>query len=201
MKYAILFFFLGLNELVTAQINYSDSLIQIRREKEEHLLDTAGHVLNQEDLTHFKSLHYFHIDTNYIVQAIWKKDVGKRFKMPTSTDRMPVYRRYGYVYFEIENKACTLTVYQNMKLKKKKEFKNYFFIPFRDETSGIHTYGGGRYLDVSIFENQAILKIDFNLSYNPYCAYSHRYSCPIPPSENTLKIPIISGEKTPIYYE
>lgn len=200
MKYAfiaIIFLpFLGFG-----QSNYRDSLIQARREKEENLLDSAKGTLTKEDLEHFKSLHYFHIDTNYIIQAQFVKNIGKRFKMPTSTEREPIYRRYGYLYFEIENKACTLTVYQNMELRKKKEYKNYFFVPFKDLTSGIYTYGGGRYLDFYLSEKQTIATIDFNLSYNPYCAYSHRYSCPIPPAENNLNISIISGEKTPIYWE
>ena len=85
-------------------------------------------------------------------------------------------------------------------MSKRKGFKDYLFLPFLDATNGIETYGGGRYLDVYIFENQTNIKIDFNLSYNPYCAYSHRYSCPIPPHENTLTVEINAGEKTPIYH-
>ncbi|MDG1428784.1 MAG: DUF1684 domain-containing protein, partial [Crocinitomicaceae bacterium] len=71
------------------------------------------------------------------------------------------------------------------------------FIPFRDKTSRHETYGGGRYLDVQI-PDRDMMHLDFNLAYNPYCAYSHRYSCPIPPEENTLNVSILAGEKTPL---
>ena len=84
-----------------------------------------------------------------------------------------------------------------MALRKEEGFEDYLFIPFRDGTSRIETYGGGRYLDVRIPDGKELL-IDFNLAYNPYCAYSHRYSCPIPPVVNTLDVKIIAGEKTPI---
>lgn len=117
--------------------------------------------------------------------------------LESSTERTPIYRRYGYIYFELNGKKCRLTAYQNMELIKKEEYKNYLFIPFRDGTSGVESYGGGRYLDVTIPENETIT-IDFNLAYNPYCAYSYRYSCPVPPEENTLKIRIEAGEKIPL---
>ena len=117
--------------------------------------------------------------------------------MPTSTDRTPIYRRYGYVDFLIDSISLKLTVYQNIDLLKRdrKKFKNYLFIPFKDKTTRNETYGGGRFLDFEIPENENA-SLDFNLAYNPYCAYSHRYSCPIPPEENTLQIEIKAGEKT-----
>jgi uncharacterized protein (DUF1684 family) len=86
-----------------------------------------------------------------------------------------------------------------MALRRQKEYKNYLFIPFRDASSNHETYGGGRYLDLQIPDgNKTIL--DLNTVYNPYCVYSHRYSCPIPPAENTLKLSILAGEKVPVGY-
>lgn len=67
------------------------------------------------------------------------------------------------------------------------------FIPFRDATSGTQTYGSGRYLEATLHNNT--VKLDFNKAYNPYCAYSDGWSCPIPPLENWLKISIEAGEK------
>lgn len=68
------------------------------------------------------------------------------------------------------------------------------FIPFRDQTSGQETYGSGRYIDLA--ENTSgIYTLDFNRAYNPYCAYNDTYSCPLPPAENTLAVPIRAGEK------
>ena len=73
------------------------------------------------------------------------------------------------------------------------------FIPFRDATCQSESYGGGRYIDTETPKGKT-LRIDFNKAYNPYCAYSIRYSCPIPPEENTLKIAIPAGEKVPVGY-
>lgn len=179
-----------------AQVLSEQEVLAKRDEHFAELTDTSLHVLNKEEIEHFRGLSYFPFDTSYQLNVLFVKDIGKKFKMPTSTDRLPVYRRFGYIYFEIENVPCTLEVYQNMALRKNKEYKDYLFVPYRDLTSGKESYGGGRYLDVHIPEGNSLL-LDFNLSYNPYCAYSHRYSCPIPPDVNTLKVAIEAGEKTP----
>lgn len=182
-----------------SQDKYFDSILSLRENHMSTTLDTNSGVLNTEDLTHLYGLFYFPISTEFKVEAQWVKDKGRRFKMPTSTDRTPVYKRHGYIFFKIKDSKYSLTVYRNMELKKMKKYKNYYFIPFRDETSGINSYGGGRYLDISLYGKKKFIMIDFNLAYNPYCAYSHRYSCPIPPEENTIKVEINAGEKTPSY--
>jgi uncharacterized protein (DUF1684 family) len=99
----------------------------------------------------------------------------------------------------IDSVPCRLAVYQNIDLLKRdrKKFKNYLFIPYKDKTTRNETYGGGRFLDFEIPKNATVI-LDFNLAYNPYCAYSHRYSCPIPPEENTLNVKIEAGEMTPL---
>jgi uncharacterized protein len=71
-----------------------------------------------------------------------------------------------------------------------------FFVPFMDATSGTETYAAGRYIEAELDANGNIM-IDFNEAYNPYCAYSPRWSCPIPPVENRLKVPLRAGEKSP----
>ncbi len=197
----ILLLFIIVSSLSFGQDNYIDSLQQERKTKQEHLQDAEEGILTSADLKDFKSVDYFDVDMNFRVKATWEKDKGKKFKMPTSTEREPFYRRFGYISFFVNGQECKLTVYQNIELRKKKGFKNYFFIPFRDETSGITTYGGGRYIDTYIYKKDTVLEIDFNQCYNPYCAYSHRYSCPIPPSENTLEVDINAGEKTPVYHQ
>lgn len=196
---AILLLLIFISSVGFGQDKYIDSFRQERKIKQEHLQDAEGGVLTPADLKDFKSVDYFDVDTNFRIKATWTIDKGKKFKMPTSTEREPIYRRFGYITFSINSLEYRLTVYQNMELRKKKGFKNYFFIPFRDETSGITTYGGGRYIDTYIHKKDTVLEIDFNQCYNPYCAYSHRYSCPIPPSENTLEVEVNAGEKTPIY--
>jgi len=199
MMKAILFLitlFVGID--VQSQ-TYEDSIIESRVIHMGELIDTATHILNQDEIDHFGGLAYFDVDSTYRITATFTKSVGKKFKMPTSTDRAPIYRRYGYVDFVIDGKTQRLSVYQNMALIKQKEYKNYLFIPFRDSTCGNESYGGGRYLDVEIPAGNIII-LDLNKIYNPYCVYSHRYSCPIPPAENTLTIPIRAGEKVPVGY-
>ena len=94
----------------------------------------------------------------------------------------------------MENKKIVLNIYQNIEYSKIDEFKNDLFLPFTDFTSGDGSYGGGRYIDLKIPENDLIV-IDFNKSYNPYCAYSQRFSCPIPPEENDVSLRIEAGIK------
>ena len=70
------------------------------------------------------------------------------------------------------------------------------FVPFRDATSGSGSYGAGRYLDLEP-EDDGTYALDFNLAYNPWCAYAPQYSCPLPPRENWLTFAINAGEKDP----
>lgn len=98
---------------------------------------------------------------------------------------MPVYVKYGDLYFSINGKDFKLNVFQNQELISDPEYYNYLFLPFTDLTNGETTYSGGRYLDLRIPEGDSIL-LDFNKAYNPFCAYSCDYSCPIVPAENDL---------------
>ena len=95
-----------------------------------------------------------------------------------------------------------MNVYQADKsvLEKFPEYADLLFVPFKDATNGAETYGGGRYIDVKTPKGNKVI-LDFNLAYNPSCAYgSDRYSCPIPPKKNFLKIPIKAGEKNFEYF-
>jgi uncharacterized protein (DUF1684 family) len=177
--------------------SYKDSLVSLRVKYTAELLDTSSKILNQFEINDLVGLAFFDIDTNYRIIGKFKKKIGKKFEMPTSTDRKPIYRAYGTVEFQLKELQFTLTIYQNCALKKQKEYKKYLFLPLRDETSGQESYGGGRFLDLSIPDNDSII-LDFNRLYNPYCVYSNRFSCPIPPKENTVQFPIIAGEKVPI---
>ena len=114
--------------------------------------------------------------------------------MKTSTTRLPEYKKYGELHFTIDEVAYKLNVYQSMDLKKKKEYKNHLFLPFSDLTNGKESYIGGRYIDIEI-QDAAVWEIDFNKAYNPYCAYNHKYSCPIVPLENDLEVAIYAGVK------
>lgn len=151
--------------------------------------------LTEEDFKTFKSLDFFPIDTNYrVVARLELIENSEPFKMKTTTDRLPVYKLYAIATFKIKGDQHTLHIYQNQKLIITDEFSDYLFLPFTDQTNGDSTYGGGRYIDLKIPEENTVI-IDFNKAYNPYCTYNHKYSCPIPPNENDLKIAIKAGVK------
>jgi uncharacterized protein (DUF1684 family) len=118
----------------------------------------------------------------------------KVFEMKTSTTRKPLYIKFGEAHFKIDGKDLVLNIYQNIELSKKKEYVDYLFLPFSDLTCGKESYIGGRYIDLKIPTSDTIL-IDFNTAYNPYCAYNHKYSCPIVPLENDLPVAINAGVK------
>lgn len=195
MKYLLLVHALLMLFGANAQKSEEEILTQ-RAKKEAHIRDTTHGILRPAELEEFGGLAYFDFDSTYQIEGDFTKDKGKVFKMPTSTTREPKYRRYGYFKFTLNGEVHQLEVYQNIALKKEKEYRDHLFIPFRDQTSTIETYGGGRYIDAHIPKGKSMM-IDFNEAYNPYCAYSHRFSCPIPPEANTLKTVIKAGEKTP----
>ncbi|MNH33262.1 hypothetical protein D3C86_1572800 [compost metagenome] len=114
--------------------------------------------------------------------------------MPTTTARKPVYEKYGEAHFKLNGKDLVLSIYQSHSLREKAEYKDHLFLPFMDLTNGEESYGGGRFLDLTIPEDDTIV-IDFNKAYNPYCAYNHKYSCPIPPKENDMNTEIKAGVK------
>ncbi|MFK7748102.1 MAG: DUF1684 domain-containing protein [Kordia sp.] len=157
--------------------------------------DASTSPLKAKDLKTFEGLDFFPINNTFKVTATFKRTPNSPiFKMPTSTDRKPEYRRYGIATFTLNGKEFSLEIYRNQKLMKTEEYKNYLFLPFTDETNGFASYGGGRYIDLEIPKGDTI-EIDFNKSYNPLCAYNDKYSCPIPPRVNFLKTEINAGVK------
>ncbi len=161
----------------------------------EEYSDPEKSPLEKKDLKKFTALPFFQIDPNFIVQASFKRtEEAPIFEMKTTTDRLPQYQKYGEATFQIQGKEYLLNLYQSQSLKDNDEYKDYLFLPFTDATNGNETYGGGRFIDLKIPEGDQIL-IDFNKAYNPYCAYNHAYSCPIPPKENDLDVRITAGVK------
>jgi uncharacterized protein (DUF1684 family) len=188
-----------INAAVQSQKNYADSLSEVRKAFSEKLLKT-DYILNEKEREKIETLAYFPVDENWRITAKLEKDKGKRFKMPTSTDRTPTYKRYGWIVIETIDTTFKLAAYQNLQLKGK-QYKNYLFIPFKDALAPKTTYGAGRYLEAYKQKGTNDILIDFNTAYNPYCAYSHRYSCPITPKANHLNFPIHAGEKNPVTVE
>lgn len=158
--------------------------------------DVKTSPLMEEDFKVFKTLEFFPISSNYFVNAKFVKEKKEKvFEMKTTGKRTPKYSKYGTVFFTIDGIELQLNVYRNIELSKKAEYKDHLFLPFSDVTSGKESYIGGRYIDLKIPKGNTIA-IDFNQAYNPYCAYNHKYSCPLVPLENDLKVAIKAGVKT-----
>ena len=151
--------------------------------------------LTEEDFKVFKSLDFYPINDKFIVEARFVRTKKEKvFEMKTSTTRLPKYKKYGELSFILDSKSFKLNVYQNIDLSKKEGYKDYLFLPFSDLTCGKESYIGGRYIDMRFPKSEMVI-IDFNKAYNPYCAYNHKYSCPIVPLENDLQIEILAGVK------
>ena len=151
--------------------------------------------LTKEGIDIFESLDFYKIDEKYNVKAkLVRTPFNPVFGMKTTTSRLPKYKKYGVATFYIDGKEFKLNVYQNQSLLAQKDLEDYLFIPYTDLTSGNDSYSGGKYIDLRIPKGDVLI-IDFNKSYNPYCAYNHKYSCPIPPKENFLNIRIEAGVK------
>lgn len=174
---------------------YSTTIAEHRAEKDAEMKDKEHTPFEKDVRRKFKALEYFAVNESMKIESEFTRTEGEAtFKMKTSTDRLPEYVKYGEARFVIGEYSFVLNVYQNIELVKKPGMENHLFIPFTDLTTGESTYGGGRYLDVEIPEGDKLI-LDFNLAYNPYCAYNGRYSCPVPPPENFIKFLIEAGEK------
>lgn len=173
---------------------YTQILADYRADYMQGFLDEENSPLKKGEL---KYLDFYPADSTYVIEAVFKRTVDAvPFNMPTSSGKLKQYVMFGIAEFKIDDSFLTLSVYQSITLRETDEYKDYLFIPFNDETNAETTYGGGRYLDLEISEiRDNTLVIDFNKAYNPYCAYSDGYSCPIPPQENKLHVRIEAGEK------
>ena len=165
-----------------------------REEFKQEFLHDERSPLHEADLD---DLDFFKADPKAVVQAkfVLTPD-SKTFELPTYSGITRTYRQYGINYFVFGKDSARLSVYENMKLLDQEEYKDYLFLPYKDETNGFTTYGGGRYLNLSKKDGEdGVMTIDFNKSYNPWCAYSDGFNCPIPPKENGLPFEVKAGEK------
>ena len=166
-----------------------------QQELNKEYADPKTSPLEAQDLAVFKSLDFYPVSEKYFVNARFvRTPKEKPFQMKTSTDRTPIFIKYGEAHFEINGKKYKLNLYQDVVSARNPQYKDDLFLPFFDETSGKESYIGGKYIDLKIPKGNTIV-IDFNTSYNPYCAYNYRYSCPKVPLENDLKVAIRAGVK------
>lgn len=194
MKIWLFFFFAILSVVNATAQSYTDSINSYRENYRQEFVDHENSPLSAQDTGY---LRFFAPDSTYRVIAELKlTPEATVFKIPTSSGKSKTYRKYGILTFMLKGEPCSLEVYESPELMKKEEFKDHLFVPFKDLTNYEETYGGGRYLDLSrqdIVNNT--MTLDFNKAYNPYCAYSEGYNCPIPPEANRLALKIEAGEK------
>lgn len=189
----ILFLFVLLNVVTISAQESSSKEFQQTLNKEYG--DKEESPLTEEDFKVFKGLDFYPIDEKYIVVAKFVRTPEEKvFKMKTTGTRTPEYVKYGQLIFSLDGQEFKLNLYQNIDLIKKEGFEDYLFLPFSDLTCGKESYIGGRYIDMKIPKSDTVI-IDFNKAYNPYCAYNHKYSCPIVPLENDLQVAISAGVK------
>lgn len=183
-------------ETTVSDDDYVAQLNQERKDKDSFFLNSEQSPL--EEKTNFKGLNYFtpnptfKITANVIPYHSTAQD--KQVAVPMTDGSVETYEKYGFAEFTLagESEAAELNVYRLLIYKHDKGLS----ILFKDATAPQETYGGGRYLDFKTEDiKEGKLTIDFNNAYNPYCAYNHTYSCPIPPKENTLPVRIEAGEK------
>lgn len=177
-----------------AQSNYEKQIVALREEKAIELAKEQYGPLKADQVAF---LDYFPVDASYKVKAkievLFDEPV---FRMPTYDGTSNEYKRYGIITFTLHGKERVLNIYQSVALFQNPAYKKHLFLPFLDLTNGQESYSGGRYIDLSTDDIKGDnLEIDFNKAYNPYCAYSNGYRCPVPPVENNLETKIMAGEK------
>jgi uncharacterized protein len=162
-----------------------DALETFRHEKDEAFRLDPDSPLDPEQRRLFTGLRYFPpnpaLDLTPEIQELEPKT---EIEIQTSTGDLRRYERFGQVTFEVDGEPVRLTVFRA---------GGGFFLPFVDSLAGKETYGAGRYVEPEPMPDGR-MHIDFNLAYNPHCAYSPRWSCPIAPAENRLRVPIRAGE-------
>lgn len=157
-----------------------------RKEKDDFFGRHSQSPLMREQKQGFHGLNYFPENESLRLEVLVDEfPVKEQIEMQTTTGDVQAYERYGRFRFQAEGQEAELTIYQS---------PNGFFLPFVDSLAGQETYPAGRYLEPEPLPGNRFL-IDFNLAYNPYCAYNEMWSCPITPFENRIKVPIRAGEK------
>lgn len=165
---------------------YIDTVEMTRQQKDQFF--RASPYSPIEDRLNFTGLAYFPIEPGLrFTLPLLPVDEPEPLTIQTNTGEAREFLRLGVVEFAVDGQPARLTIYRGAEQEE-------LFVPFRDATSGAESYGAGRYLEPELLSDGRIL-LDFNTAYNPFCAYSENFSCPLPPAENYLPVPIRAGEK------
>jgi hypothetical protein len=157
-----------------------------RAEKDELFAHHPQSPLLPDQRRGFSGLHYYPENPDLRLEVnVEIFPTKERVEMQTSTGDVQLYERFGRFALVVDGKEAGLTIYRS---------EHGFFLPFVDALAGRETYAAGRYLEPELLPDGRFL-VDFNLAYNPYCAYSEMWSCPITPLENRVQVAIRAGEK------
>ncbi len=161
-------------------------LQEFRASKDDFFAHHPQSPLTAEQKRGFDGLDYFDESPDLQLEVLVEKfPEQKEVVIQTSTGQTQTYTRFGKFKFSVGGREAELTLYAS---------DHGFFLPFADSLAGEETYPAGRYLEPDPLPGDRFL-VDFNLAYNPYCAYNEMWSCPLTPPENRLKVPIRAGEK------
>jgi len=171
--------------------DYAARIASERVEKDAQFQKAKDSPIPPDRRAELLPLAYFPIDPDYDVPArLQPIEDQEPIDMTTSTGTVRKMRRVGMLSFSVKGQPLKLSAFVEADAKD----LSRLFVPFNDLTSVTETYGGGRYMDLDRTATN-IYEVDFNRAYHPYCVYNVSYECPIPPSENRLKVPIRAGEK------
>ncbi|SMO56595.1 DUF1684 domain-containing protein [Halorubrum cibi] len=178
---------------------YADRLAANREEKDDFFAEHPQSPIPPEHREGFDGLEYFPPDPDYRVEAtVTVHDEPEPVEMETTASNPVRYLRVVTFSFEIDGEELELAGYRQ------EGDDGAIFVPFRDKTTGQQTYHQGRYMelepDEELGDGDAVV-VDFNLAYNPFCAYSETFACPLPPEENWLEIVVPAGERAPVFAE
>jgi len=138
---------------------------------------------------HFQRLDYFAHDPRWRVDGHWEPAPDAHvLAIQEVTGRVCDESSPGTVVFSVDGHEQRLAALEDLET-------HDLFILFRDATAGKTTYGPGRFLHAAKPGPDGRLVIDFNYAYNPPCAFTPFATCPIPPRQNWLSLPIKAGEK------
>jgi uncharacterized protein len=171
---------------------YIAKIEQQRKEKDNDMRNGEDSPFG--DSIRFTGLNYFPVDAKYRIDArLTEINLKKTVTLPTSDNSQKTYQEYAYAEFKLDGVDNRLLI---LEIIDQSPYRGTLFLAFADKTSAGETYGAGRYLELKKVAGAQSITLDFNEAYNPYCAYSDKFSCPFPPKENILNVEIKAGEKT-----
>lgn len=170
---------------------YVEKIKKEREEKDRFMRNSRESPFAKSEDS-YSGLNYFPPDVTYrVIANLEPIQQKKTVILGTNDGKEQRYIEYAYANFKLHGKDNRLLI---LEIADMGPFRGKLFLAFGDETSARETYGAGRYLDVTKSPGSSTIELDFNLAYNPYCAYDESFTCPLPPRENILGIPIKAGE-------